>query len=66
MLRALCYATPNSHQDALSRMAKLLPLGPLHVGAAMPAPQAIAATGFENVIAAGLYAASRIKSFLGI
>jgi len=66
VVRRACYAAPNAHQDALSRMARLLPSGPLKAGAAMPAPQAIAVVGFHNVINAGLDAASRVKSFLGI
>lgn len=66
VLRASCYAAPNAHQDALSRMAKLLPSGPLDAGALTPEPQTIAAIGFKNVIVAGLDAVSRIKSFLAI
>ncbi|MFI5015968.1 MAG: alkaline phosphatase family protein [Hyphomicrobiales bacterium] len=65
-VRTLAYAVPNSHQDLLSRMAKLLPPRPLDEHAAMPAVQPVATTGFANVITAGLDAASRIKSFLGI
>jgi phospholipase C len=66
VVRAACHASPNSHQEALARMAKLLPSRPLNAGAAMPVAQALSATGFESAIAAGLDAASRIKSFLGV
>ncbi len=65
VVRASCHAPPNSHQDALARMAKLLPSRPLNAGAAMPVAHALSATGFESAIATGLDAASRIKSFLG-
>jgi phospholipase C len=66
VVRASCYVAPNAHQDALSRMAKLLPSRPLDTSVAISPPQAIATTGFENVVAAGLDAVSRVKSFLGI
>ena len=67
VVRFLSYAAPNNHQDALSRMALQLPPGPLPMTpAAIPAPQPLAATGFDNVITARLDAVGRIKSFLGL
>jgi phospholipase C len=65
VVRALSYASPNSHQDALSRMAQLLPSSPTGAIAPVLAAQVNSAPGFGTVLAAGVDAASRIKSFLG-
>jgi phospholipase C len=66
VVRAMGHAAPNSHQDVLSRMAKRLPPGLIAAAAGAPASQPLAETGFDSVIAAGVDAATRIKSFLGI
>jgi hypothetical protein len=47
-------------------MAQQLPPTPLGEAAAMPPAKPLAETGFETVIAGGLDAVSRVKSFLGI
>jgi phospholipase C len=65
-VRQGCMAALNNHQDALSRMARLLPPAPIAAGTPLPAPQLPLGAVLENVIAAGLDATARVKSFLGI
>jgi phospholipase C len=65
-IRALGYAAPNGHQAALSRMAQLLPSGPISEEAGMSEARVQSEIGFETVVAAGLDAVSRVKSFLGL
>ena len=51
----------NDQQDALARMAQLLPPS----GAPLPPLQTLGTSGFERVITAGLDAVTRVKTFLG-
>jgi phospholipase C len=60
-VRAAAYAAPNGHQDVLARMAQLF--GPT---ATVPVQQALPGAAHKSVITAGMDAAARIKSFLGL
>jgi phospholipase C len=61
-----CIATPNGHQDVLSRMSQYLPSGPLACGERPPDPQPLSNAGYDKSVAAGLDASRRVKSFLGV
>lgn len=66
VVRALSNAAPNHQQDALSRMAQQLPPAPISEAAGMPPEHVQGGAGFDRVIAAGLDATARVKSFLGV
>jgi phospholipase C len=65
-LRKLTSRPLNDHQDALARMARMLPPQPLAPGAPIPEGGPLAPSSFDNVITAGLDGVGRVKSFLGI
>jgi hypothetical protein len=66
VLREWANRPPNNYQEALSRMAKLLPSQPLVPGAPLPPPPQLTPSGFNKAIAAGHDAMMRLKSFLGV